>query len=200
MSFGSRYEEAVRRFDAENSRDPHRVEVDGVAYPQELIYSQRLTDWVLRLSPQASEPLLLAARCQHVCRWMIPRSSYEMTRAGYLRWRSDLKQFHAQKSAEILREVGYPDEIIARVQELNLKKNLGHDPECQALEDALCLVTLQYQLGDLMDKTESEKMIGILRKTWKKMSSAAHKHAHRLPFSPREAELIRQALAGDTAE
>ena len=118
--------------------------MDGVAHPQELLYAERLTDWVLRLNPDASEQLLLAARSQHICRWTIPRHTYEMTRAGYLRWRTDLKQFHAGKSAEILAEVGYEPETIARVRDLNLKKHLGRDPDCQVLEDALCLVTLQF--------------------------------------------------------
>src|SRR5258708_19791039 len=101
---------------------------------------------------------------------MIPRNSYPMTRAGYLRWREELKRFHAQKSTEILREAGYSEETIARVRDLNLKKNLGEDPECQVLEDALCLVTLQYQLGDLMDKTNPATMVTILQKPCNKLS------------------------------
>jgi hypothetical protein len=70
---------------------------------------------------------------------------------------------------------------------------LGEDPECQVLEDALCLVTLQYQLGDLMDKTEPDKMVTILQKTWKKMSLAAREKALGLSFSDRERELITKA-------
>jgi hypothetical protein len=117
-----------------------------------------------------------------------------MTRAGYLRWRSDLKQFHAGKSAEILRAVGYDEETISRVSSLNLKKLLGRDPDCQVLEDGLCLVTLQYQLADLIAKTEPAKMIEILRKTWKKMSPAAHAQALQLPFSETERRVIEEAL------
>src|SRR3974390_1587887 len=139
VKYPARFSEAIRRFDEENGRDPNIVNWEGVDNPHELLYAKRLTDWVLRLYPEASEPLLLAARCQHICRWMIPRSTYEMTRSGYLLWRTDLKRFHARKSAEILREVGYDDATIARVGDLNLKKQFGHDPDCQVLEDALCL-------------------------------------------------------------
>ncbi len=191
---GMRFSEAIRRFDEENGRDPHLIVVDGVAQPHELLYARRLTEWVLRLQPNASKPLLLAARSQHICRWLVPRSSYEMTRAGYLRWRNDLKHLHAKKSAEILREVGYDEATIARVVELNLKKGLGHDQECQVLEDALCLVTLQYQLADLMEKTDPDKMVGILRKTWKKMSDVARAHALALPFTEAESALLEQAV------
>ena len=195
MSYGPRFEEALRRFDEVNSRDPHLVIRDGVRQPYELLYSKWVSDWVQRLCPSPSEALLLAARCQHICRWMIPRNSYPMTRAGYLKWRADLKQFHAEKSAAILREVGYAEDTVVRVQELNLKKHLASDLECQVLEDALCLVTLQHQLTDLIEKTESEKMVGILQKTWKKMSPAAREQALTLPFSEREKELLQRALA-----
>ena len=193
---GRRFSRAIARFDEENRHDPNHVVLKGAAYPQELLYAIRLTDWVVRLHPNASEPLRLAARCQHICRWTIPRSSYEMTRAGYLRWRTDLKQFHARKSEEILREVGYDEETITRVRELNLKKNLGRDPECQVLEDALCLVTLQYQLTDLVAKTEPAKMVEILQKTWKKMSPTAHASALALSYTETERELLSKALQG----
>lgn len=195
MDHGPKFQEAIRRFDEANGRDPNLVLLDGISHPHELLYARRLTDWVVRLSPGASEILLLAARSQHLCRWEIPRSSYEMNRPGYLRWRADLKKFHAEKSAAILREVGYDDAAIGQVQELNLKKNLGRDPECQVLEDALCLVTLQYQLTDLINKTDAEKMVTILQKTWKKMSPPAHEQALQLSYTDREKELLAQALA-----
>jgi hypothetical protein len=199
MNDGDRFQMALERFDEENSHDPHWMMVDGQRHPRELLYARWLTEWILKLLPDASEVLRLAARSQHLCRWMIPRNSYEMTRAGYLRWRADLKQFHARKSAEILREIGYAEDVIQRVQDLNLKKALGRDPECQALEDALCLVTLQYQLADLVSKTAPEKMVGILAKTWKKMSPNAREYALQLPFPEREKELIERALGNSDA-
>jgi hypothetical protein len=179
---------AIRRFDEENARDPKQYE---------LPYSIWLSDWVRWLAPEASEALRLAARCQHLCRWEIPRESYPMDRAGYLKWRADLKKFHAQKSAEILTEAGYDAEIIERVQALNLKKNLGCDPEMQVLEDALCLVTLQHQLAELMAKHDEEKMIGIVRKTWKKMSPGGRDAALNLPYSEAEIALLQRALKED---
>src|ERR1051325_10710213 len=167
-----RFEAALRRFDEENSRDPNQEMVNGAPQPRELIYAQWLTDWVLKLCPDASEELRLAARCQHLCRWMIPRNSYPMTRAGYLQWRTELKKFHAQKSGEILRDVGYPGEVVERVQSLNLKKDFPRDPESCVLEDALCLVFLEHQLTDLASKTDDEKVITALQKSLKKMTEA----------------------------
>lgn len=196
-----RFEAALRRFDEENARDPNQVTVDGRPEPRELVYARWLTAWVLRLCPEASEALRLAARCQHLCRWMVPRQSYPMTRAGYLQWREGLKRFHAQKAGEILREVGYPGEIIERVRQLNLKRGLPHDAETQALEDALCLVFLEHQFSDLAGKTSEEKMINALRKAWMKMSPAGQALARTLSFDPRQKALLERALepcAGET--
>jgi hypothetical protein len=186
---------ALARFDEENSKDPHLETVAGVAEPRELVYARRLYDWVLKLAPESSDVLKLAARCQHICRWAIPRDSYEMTRPGYLKWRSDLKKFHAQRAGEILREVGYSEETVTQVQHLNLKKNFPVDPESRVLEDALCLVFLQFQLGELSSRTDDDKMINALRKSWAKMTPAGHEQALKLSYTPRELELIKRALA-----
>src|SRR5689334_7490690 len=124
-----RFATALCRFDEENARDPNTILLDGNPQPRELVYARWLTDWVVRVSPNASEPLRLAARCQHLCRWQIPRNSYPMTRAGYLQWREALKKFHATKSGEILRAVGYGEDVINRVQQLNLKKGFPQDTE-----------------------------------------------------------------------
>ena len=187
---------ALRRFDEANARDPNTQVVDGTPQPRELVYSRWLTDWVLKLCPTASEPLRLAARCQHLCRWESPRDSYPMTRPGYLQWRADLKKFHAQKAGEILASVGYDAETIRRVQDLNLKKYFPHDPESRVLEDALCLVFLERQFAELVGKTDEAKVINALQKSWKKMTPAAHAFALKLEFGPREKALIAQALGG----
>ena len=184
------FQAAIRRFDEENARDPNQEN----GRPRELLYAERLTAWVLKLCPGASEALRLAARCQHICRWQSPRASYPMTRPGYLKWRADLKKFHAEKSGAILREAGFDEAAIRRVQELNLKKNFPADPECRVLEDALCLVFLEFQFAALAAKSEDEKMINALRKSWEKMTAAGRAEALKLPFGERELKLVQRAL------
>ena len=192
-----RFEAALHAFDAENSRDPNSEAVGGATCPRELLYAQWLTGWVIRLCPGASEELRLAARSQHLCRWMVPRDSYPMTRAGYLQWREGLKKFHADKAGAILRLAGYPEAVITRVQALNLKKDFPTDAEVRVLEDALCLVFLQHQFGPLAEKTTEEKMINALRKSWKKMTSQARTLAQQLAYSPQQQALLAKALANE---
>ena len=190
----SRFEAAYRRFDAANSLDPNLEIVEGVARPRELVYAERLTQWVLNLCPDAPEELRLAARCQHLCRWMIARGSYPMTRPGYLQWREDLKKFHAEKAGEILRAVGYPEAIVAKVQTLNLKKNFPQDADSRILEDALCLVFLEFQFAELAAKTVDAKMINALQKSWNKMTPTAREQAMKLSFGQKEKSLLERAL------
>jgi hypothetical protein len=196
ISDPKRFERAIARFDEENSKDPNSELVDGKPQPRELIYAKRLTDWVRKLAVNLSEVLLLAARSQHICRWAIPRSAYPMDKPGYLKWRTELKKFHATKAGEILREIGYEEETIRKVQDLNLKKNFPKDPECRVLEDALCLVFLEFQFADLVSRSEEPKMINAVQKTWIKMSQRGREEALKIPFGPRELDLITKALQG----
>jgi hypothetical protein len=185
---------AIQRFDNENCQDPNIETINGAKLPKELLYAQRMTKWLNRINPEASEPLQLAARSQHICRWTIPRESYPMDRKGYLLWRTELKQFHAEKASEILKECGYDQVTIDRVKSLILKQRIKTDPESQALEDVVCLVFLEYYFEDFMAKHEPEKVVSIVRKTWSKMSESGQQHALALEFGDTSNQLITRAI------
>jgi hypothetical protein len=136
---------------------------------------------------------VLAARAHHIRRWEIPRDSYPEGRAGYLRWRRDLKERHASAVAEVLS--GWDAAVVTRVQDLVRKKDLATDPDAQTLEDAICLVFLQTQLTDLADKVDDEeKMVTILRKTLPKMSDQGRQAAIGIDLDERGTELLRAAI------
>ena len=82
------------------------------------------------------------------------------------------------------------------MQELNLKKNFPDDPEGRVLEDALCLVFLEFQLADLAGKTAEDKTINALQKSWQKMTEAGRAEALKLDYGPREKILLQRALNG----
>jgi hypothetical protein len=191
MADDPRFKAAIERFDALNARDP-----DG----KELVYSQRMTQWLDRLSPEASIALKMAARAQHLMRWQIPRSSFPDGRAGYIRWRTKLYDFHADKAAEVLRDVGYDDATIAQVRSLIRKESLKQSPDMQMLEDVICLVFLENYFADFAKDHDEEKLIRILRKTWKKMSPRGHEAAMTIQLGEREKQLIVKALASGPGE
>ena len=113
-----------------------------------------------------------------------------------MKWRQDLKKFHAEKSANILGDVGSSQELIDAVQLINLKKDQKNNVDVQLMEDALCMVFLEFQFDALIAKTDDEKMIVIIQKTWAKMSDFAHEKALGLTFSEKAGDLVQQALAG----
>ena len=101
-----RLAEAIKRIDAVNNEDPRTELVDGKPRSRELLFAQRVYEWVRRLVDDPSEELLLAARAHTLRRWIIPRGRYPKTTAGYHQWRNALAQFHAQEAGEILGEAG----------------------------------------------------------------------------------------------
>ncbi|WP_349351626.1 DUF4202 domain-containing protein [Flagellimonas sp. MMG031] len=195
MGTSEKLMEAFKRFDEANAEDPNKEVFEGREYPKELLYAQRMTHILNAFEPEASEALQLTVRCQHICRWEIPRESYEMNRVGYLKWRQELKKFHAQKAGAILKEVGYDDGTVERVQFLLLKKQLKKDEDTQTLEDVICLVFLMYYYDPFIHKHNDDKVISITQKTWKKMSPKGHKAALGLSFSNRGLELVTKAIS-----
>lgn len=184
----------IDAIDAENAQDPNREPDEGVEQPRELLYGRRMSTWLARLRPDAGPALQIAARAQHIRRWEHPRDSYPMDRRGYLAWRRDLYTFHAEQVGAIMANLGATPEEIERVSFLLHKKQLQNDGETQALEDAACLVFLEYHSESFAGKTDKEKMLGILRKTWRKMSDQGHASALQLALPDSVKALVAEAL------
>jgi len=181
--------------DAAHAADPRRAE-DG--RPAELVYADRMEAWIARLAPDPAPLLRLAARCQHLERWSVPRASFAMDRAGYLTWRKTLYTKQAERARALLLQAGVPaagaGEVATWVSKTGLKTNAG----TQALEDAACLVFLENEISAFAAQHEDyprEKFIDILKKTWRKMSPRAQELARGLELPPAIAALVREAVA-----
>ncbi|MEX2016565.1 MAG: DUF4202 domain-containing protein [Candidatus Hydrogenedentales bacterium] len=196
MADNTRFQRAIAQIDAANAEDPNLEVVNAREVPKELVYGRRMSAWVERLRPDAPEPLRLAARAQHIRRWEIPRDKFPMDRAGYHRWRTTLYKFHADQTAAILRDVGYDEDTIARASDLLQKKRLKSDPDTQTIEDAAALVFLEHHAREFAARPDmnDEKLIDILKKTWKKMSPQGQEAALHIDLPPRLSHLIRTAL------
>lgn len=191
----NKLEKAFNLFDEYNKQSPEHITREGKEFPVEYFYALKLYDWVKKLQPDASEALLLASRSQHIGRWKIPRSAFPDDRVGYLKWRSDLAKFHAATVSELLEIVGYDQNMRDKVKEIILKQKLKLNPDVQTMENALCLVFLEFQFDDLISKQSEEKMIDILRKTWAKMSDPGRNMALTLSYSEVANSLLGKALA-----
>jgi hypothetical protein len=190
----AQFQKASESIDAKNSQDPNSEIYQSVSYPKELLYSNRMYERLMSFYPEASQEIQIASKAQHICRWEVARESYPMDRVGYLKWREDLKKFHAKTTAEILEKAGYSTEFIARVSFLIEKKLLKKDTETQLLEDIICLVFMEFYLDPFVQKHEREKIKNIILKTWNKMSEKGHREALKIKFNPENFELIKEAL------
>lgn len=188
-----RFLEALAAFDDYHRRDPNRESIDGTAVPGELLYAQRMTQRLTSFAQDASEIVQLAARCQHIGRWEIPRSKYPMDRKGYLQWRNEEKMHHARIAEDILRRTGYDDTVIDQVKTLLLKKELSSNTGSQLLEDVACLVFLEHYAKDFALRHDDDKVVDILRKTLRKMSSRAKEEAMSINLPAAVKDLLLRA-------
>lgn len=157
---------ALAAIDAANAADPTLE--DG--RPAALLYGERMSAELARLFPDASDVLEIAARGQHVERWLLARGAYPEGKAGYLEWRREQGRRHAARVAGIMAETGYDAEAQARVGVLLRKEGIKRDPEVQALEDVICFVFLRFYFAGFAAKHEAEAVVDIVAKTARKMS------------------------------
>mgnify|MGYP001813222401 CR=1 FL=1 len=191
---GERFEQAIARFDRANAEDPNLERVDGVDTPKELVYAHRMSERLACFAPDAPEPLRLAARSQHIRRWTIPRAEFPEGRDGYREWRTRLAAFHADTAGTILRDLGYGNDVIARVESLLRKERLKADADAQTLEDVACLVFLEHQAAAFASQHDEAKLVDILRKTWRKMSERGRAVALDLKLAPAVMGLLKRAV------
>jgi hypothetical protein len=197
---GTSTDRVLAAIDAANAKDPSTVTVGGKNLPAALVYGRRMSEALKSHVPEASEPLCIAARAQHVERWLIPRRTYPEGRIGYLTWRKDLQKHHARRTAAIMEAAGYDAEAVARVGKLLRKEGLKQDEEVQALEDVICLVFLEFEAPDFIAKHDDAKVRDILAKTAKKMSPRGLVAAQRLSLDPRLSRLLTEVLSGHGKE
>ncbi len=188
------YTRARELIDAAHAADPKRT-ADGQA--AELVYAERMEAWVARAAEPCSPLLRLAARCQHLERWSVPRASFPLDKPGYHAWRRSLYVKQAERARELLLAAGVSaaeaDEAATWVSKTALKTN----PGTQALEDAACLVFLENEIEAFAAQHAEyprEKFVDILRKTWRKMSPRGQALARSLALPPAIAALVHEAI------
>jgi hypothetical protein len=189
------YERARILIDTVHSADPTRA-ADGRA--SELAYADHIENWVVRIAPDAEPILRLAARCQHLERWSVPRASFPVGKAGYLSWRKSLYVKQAEQARRLLVEAGVSNENAADAAIWISKTGLRTNPGTQALEDAAVLVFLESEIQAFAAQHSDYprgKFVEILRKTWRKMSPRAQELAGALKLPSAIAALVEEATA-----
>lgn len=175
-----RLQQVLASIDAANAADPNPEVQDAARRPKELVYGERMSEMLGRFAPQADAVQQIAVRAQHIRRWEIPRNSFPMTREGYLQWRTRLYKFHAEAVAALMREAAYDAASVARVEAAVGKRGIKVNPDSQLLEDIAGLVFIEHYMHGFATQHpeyDEAKWLGIIRKTWQKMSEAARAFA-----------------------
>ena len=189
------YTKARELIDAAHAADPKKT---AAGRPAELVYADRVEAWVIRVVPEATALLRLAARAQHLERWSVPRATFPEGKVGYLNWRRSLYVKQAARAKELLLQAGVAspeaEEVATWVSKTGLKANAG----TQALEDSACLVFLENEIEEFATQHAdytTEKFVDIIKKTWRKMSPVAQHAALGLNLPPGIAALVTAAVA-----
>lgn len=189
------YTKARELIDAAHGADPKRAP-DGRA--AELVYAERMEAWAARAAENVTPLLRLAARCQHLERWTVPRDSYPLDKPGYHAWRRSLYVKQANRAKELLLQAGVPAAEAEEVATWVSKSGLKTNPGTQALEDAACLVFLENEIQAFAAQHAEyprEKFVDIIRKTWKKISPHGQTLAKTISLPPGIAALVTEAIA-----
>jgi hypothetical protein len=184
------FQAACASIEAAHAADP--------AHPAEQRYAERLVDALRELVPDAPPLLLLAGRCQHLERWVIPRSAYPMDRPGYHAWRRAVHARQGERATVLLREAGIP-EADALLVGTWVAKQAPRSAQGQALEDAACLVFFRHEVPAFAathPEYDDARYVTIIQKTWKKLSPRGQALVAAIPFPPPWDERVRRALAG----
>jgi len=196
MKFGEKYSKAIQLIDNTYKEDKQVVIVNNVSYPKEYLYALRLVEELKQYSPEATEEVFVAARCQHLYRWEVPRNIYPLDRTGYHHWRTYLYTYQANKAEVLLRKIGYSDQSIMAIKAIIKKDDLKGNTQSQLLEDVVCLVFLKYYLNDFIEehKSNNEKLERIIRNTWLKMSAKGREAALEINFTEKIKKLVLLAI------
>jgi hypothetical protein len=187
----------IRDIDAANAGDPRTTDVDGVTRPYEVVYSERMTERLLAMYPDASETLRIAARGQHIRRFDLPRSGHPEGKIGYNEWRKACREHHAKLLGDIMAKHGRAADEIERVGMLVKKEQLKKDRESQALENVVDVVFVEHYFEEFIGKYASyddDKIIDIVGKTLRKMSPKGHQAALALNLPERTRRLVMAAV------
>ena len=189
------YHAVIAAIDAANKEDPRFEEVDGEPIPAELLYAQRMSARLDRMYPDAPETLKIAARAQHIRRWTMPRSGYPEGKAGYHAWRTACRAMHAETVGRIMADNGYDQPAIVQVGKLIRKEELKADPDSQRLQNVVGVVFVEHYLDAFATSHADEKLVGILKKTARKMDAEGIEAISTLDLAPRLKRLLAESTA-----
>ena len=178
-----------------NNEDPNQITFDDSTHPKEVIYGLQMSNMLDKHWPQANELLKIAVRAQHIKRWHLKRTEYDLGKKGYFKWRIALGKYHAELTEQLMLKQNYSAAEAMQTAAIIRKEKLKSNSDSQTLADVACLVFLQFYFDDFANKHSEEKVVRVLQKTWGKMSEQGQNIALTLTLPDHLAALVAKALA-----
>jgi hypothetical protein len=163
------------------------------AYEEDPSHSVNTREWVLKLDPNASEALQIAALSHDIDRAIQPRT-LQLENESY----DDYKSRHAKRSAELIIKLmehnGCPFDLIQHVGRLVENHEIGGDPESDILMDADSISYFDNSLAIFLARKGKEYTkfkIGVM---FERCSPRAQEVIRSLNLKPELNELLSNAI------
>ena len=166
----TQYTTAVELINSVHNQDPNSETIDGVELKAELLYSERMLAILEKVAPDASFELKLAAKCQHMSRWSIPRATFSMDKKGYYQWRAAIMEHQLNVSSSVLKQAEINEPSIEIIVDALKNKADKSNINASIIEDTACLTFIKWYLVPFAGQFDPEKAKIILQKTAGKMS------------------------------
>lgn len=167
---GQQYKTAIELIDKVHNQDPTSETIDGLEIKAELLYSNRMLAVLEKVAPDASLELKLAAKCQHISRWSIPRATFSMDKKGYYQWRASIMEHQLSVTTSVLKQTEINNQSIEIIIDALKNKADKTNTNASIIEDTACLTFIKWYLVPFAGQFDPEKAKVILQKTAGKMS------------------------------
>lgn len=185
------YKDAIQKIDIIHQEDPNLELYQGVEVKAEWLYSERMLEVLAKVAPEASLELKLAAKCQHMHRWGIPRNTFTIDKKGYYQWRAAVMEHQLGYTVGVLEDAGIAATSIDVVVDALKNKADKTNVHAAIIEDTACLVFIKWYLVDFAGQFEVEKAKTILAKTAKKMTAHGLSLLSQLNLAPAVLDILK---------
>ena len=177
------YNKAVELINSVHQLDPNSETVDGIEIKSELLYSRRMLRMLEKVQPDASFALKLAAQCQHISRWSIPRATFPTGKKGYYEWRAAIMKHQLSVTTSVLQQAEINGQSIEIIVDALKNKADKSNINASIIEDTACLTFIKWYLVPFAGQFDPEKAKVILQKTANKMSERGLKLIYEIELS-----------------
>ena len=173
-----------------------RKEIARSKVPEDPVHAENVLEWVLKLKPDASEALQLAALAHDIDR----ADETRKTRRGDFDDYDAFKEAHAVNGAKMLREIlescSLQSSLVEEACRLVVRHEVGGDPVSDLLKDADSISYFEVNLPLYYQREGYEETLRRCVWGYRRLSPTMRKRCRMQSFpEPTLLQLVREAVA-----